>query len=373
MATLNPHQREALDILRASSLVKSVSYDYHRIRVLYKSGLPERYFLRKTPVKSRKIIPKSDLWLEEIPTYCEFESRPFDDVFNTLVKPFFCVQYDDFAKAGFLRIRLKIQEIISNILEEGWVNPRYPTDILEGYWKALRGIQLGYKIPVNRLAIYRQGYQYSLRIILNFIEDINQVLQNEREPVSVAWKSPSWLRRSIESCLRKGLDVTRVNIIARLSNVTYNGKWSGINFINPLTYRVFFNDVLRIKNPRVLHLNNDLGSLLLGTGMAEGSYRCLKMSKPLSDMASLLKIDAKEHDGGPVDICFDGLQFSNVDQIEQKLSLYRSIAKTTILCIKPEDVEAAKRIAKPDRVVKITLSHWKKYHEGLFIYSKNTI
>lgn len=373
MATLNPHQREALDILRSSPLVSKVSYSYHKIRVWFKNGNKENYFLRGAPSHRRKYIPKIDLWLEDIPTYCEFESRPFEEHYNELVKPFFCVQYGDFAKAGFLRIRLKIQEIVSRILEEGWIDVRYPNEILENYWQSLLNISFVSKVPVNRLYFYRDGYSDSFKILLHFMQNMPAFHQNDRVPVIETWKSPQWLRRSVESCLRKRIDVTRANVIARLSNVHYQNRYSGINFINPMVYRVFFNNILKLKKPKVLHLNCDLGSALLGTGMVGGSYRCLKMTESITGISSLTKTEAKEYEGDPVDLCFDGLQPSSIDQILSKIAKYKSVAKTLVLCIKPEDVEAAKKIAKPDRIVQIKFLHWQQYYEGLFIYSKNTI
>lgn len=369
MATLNPHQREALDRFRESPIVERVSYTFYKVSVWFKDGLRENYRLnaKHAMVRKSRYFPRTNLFLNDIPTFSEYESRPFEDEYNELIKPHFCVQYSDFEKAGFVDIRLKIHEIVMRLMNEEWPSPKLPKEVLLSDWAAVKSDARKF---IKQDKIYqRSSSPIGLKLLLHFADSAFFPAKNKLS-LKDASRDPKLLVKTIEYLLRKGHDITRIAILVKLCQKVSTANRLGI--IQPSHLRCILRDILKCEKPKVLNLNPDYGSALLAVGAEGGKYREINIKPWLLNLSSFINTEASEYKGEPVDVAYYGTLPCSIDDLNGIIAKYRPLSKYLVIPVLGADIDRAKSIAPPSRIYKINLKSI-GLNDFLLVYNSTTI
>jgi len=239
----------------------------------------EQWILRNRPRGNPKNFslrfPSSGLFSTSgLPEYLEFESHPLDQEENDALKPFFIVQRSDIDKAGFLDIRLMVHSLILRLLNEGWIDLRYPKSFLAKDLQRLKDCDSNrfFTEPGTVSAFLKYGHPHlsteGRSIVEHFLDWGNET--DGRRTLRQAWESPSSLHAAIQLLLGTRKDITRSNIVRHLG-ISGGRRHSGPKFINPGLYysiiKNFFN-----KYQTIFDACPGYGSKLLAASMLGSEY-----------------------------------------------------------------------------------------------------
>ncbi len=364
-------------LLRKSAIVRRVEYNYYHISVWFKDGFKERWALHsKKGSLGRVSIPRTNLLLRTIPTFSEFETRPFDDERNSLVKPHFIVQYSDVAQGGFADIRLKIHEVLQSVLEEGWINPRYPDEALEQDRRDLDNKQWETYAPsLNMVNLYGGIRTPGFVTAINFMRDAGSVTTGYRSSLRDGWANSRLMRKAIEHLLRMGRDITRTRLIRTLcTGVRLKRQYpAGFRFNSPLFYKAMFTKIFKLKCPTILDIVPDLGASLIGTGMMKGIYYYNNVGDfghQATGLGRYLGVETKEDDGSKkADVGLTGLRAYSVEDAMRLVERYKSRCGMLLIPMTPWGGDELKQKLPPKRILRARLGHKQhKIYDQLFVY-----
>lgn len=375
MATLSPDQRELIAKLHQYDVVKRVEYDFYEIRVWFSDGYKERWALRprRRNTVGRIYIPKTNLLIRPIPTLYEYETKLFDDARNAMVRQLFAVQCDDIAKSGFGDIRIKIHQLIASLLNEGWVNPRYPPEALAlDYYNLKNRPWENYASSVNYVNLHAYKNPPGYLTATHFAKDLGSVTTGARISLRDAWKHKQWLKRAIEGNLRLGRDVTRTSLIRALTTfITWRERFCGFRFLSPLFYHAIIKNILKLNNPVILDAKPLMGTVLMATALSKGTY--ITADDPTIDVTAMGKhfgIDTIVDDGETTaDVVFTGMNNYTPDEARELIARYKHRCDMLIIPMNPWYAEELKVTHPPKRTIRAKLGiHQIRFLDSLFIY-----
>lgn len=376
MATLGPETRKALQRLREHKSVLEVTYNWYEIRVKFLTGIRENWVLHKRSDRRRQFsIPFNEndkMWVKEIPTFCEFQSKPFDDVHNDIIKPFFKVQYLNVANAGFMDSRIKVHELTQQIYEEGWIEPLYPKEALrEDLKRVCDQDPTKAAHSVNHISAYPSGTrQPGVVVLSHFAPDWGGLKDPYRPTLKEAWSKKNTIYRLINVMWRMNRDITRTELIR--TAMGFKSRKYGPRFIAPIFYRGLIERVLGLKSPTVLDPTPSHGSVALALAAKGGSMlfepdgRFSEFSSGLSDF---LEVPIKKYSGESVDaVIFGTLYPMGLEDVQATLEKYRNNAGNVVCAVSNADMAKIAAATNPKRVITAQITGLRGSDDNLLIY-----
>lgn len=173
-------------------------------------------------------------------TYGEFETNPLEDDFEEL-KSFFMVSRHDISKAGFCEIRLKVHEIINELLTLGWQRFRYPESALLKDFESVKNVSLQLYWEANhRLTMYKPKRREPGTLLLSHFNDIGHMKYKDRLTLAESWQ-PVPLFHAINYSLRVGKNITYASLVRVLTAILPDGFWiAGPRLPNVCIWKAIF-------------------------------------------------------------------------------------------------------------------------------------
>jgi len=372
MPILNHHRREILEYLRQHDLVKHIKHDYYHITVTFTTGIKEKWQINPgRPARFEYKFPSdSDLLGKELKTYREFELNPLDPEYEK-TKHCFLIHKADIKKAGFINTRLKVHELITDLIEEGWVEPYYIDDALYEDYKRVKDFSLTrHKIGPATLAMYynvdRKGGG-GVYIGMHFL-DWGDIKEGYRHTPRHGWSQPKTLLRAIDMLIKLRKDITRGRMIRRMC--VYKGdRIAGPRLIPASFFKTILMDTFKdIKNPVVLDMQPSILNTAIATAICRGTYIS---SLDLSDFGKFAGIETIVDDGKcHADIAFlSNARYQEVDDIIEGVARLKSRADNIVAFVAKPDRDILFNKLKPKRSVIVYLNVKKYDPTGyMFIY-----
>ena len=372
MARLKPEVREAIRLLRQSDLVKSVDITWYEISVKFKTGIRENWILnpRKNQKKRFSLpFPYVNLFGREIKTFCEFQTKLFDDAYNASIAPCFRVQYRDIKRAGFIDVRLKVQELVRQLYSEGWIQPQYPLIALRDDLRRVDEYSLDTTVVGNLVNAYSTYRQPGYIISSNFCKNWGDIEEPRRRSLKKAWKMKSVLYRAINKIIHARNDITRSELIRTLA--IFSSKKHGPRFISPVFYRGILERVLKVEKPVILDPTPGYGSVAVATSLVKGSMLYDAQSLHFDPLAlgKYLNISINKYNGENVDaVIFGTVNHLNLDDVKLTVNKYKSKAKNILCFVSKDDLSNVVSVMKPKRVMKALLTSLADNIDYMLVY-----
>lgn len=210
--------REVLRQLKANKLVSNVSfervYGNGTFSVTFVDGITETWYISNNISESHvfDFVMPDDNWFKnkQIRTYREFETNPLNPTYESL-QSYFLVSKKDLKEAGFCEVRLKVHELICELVKEGWIPFKYPEQGLRHDFELIRNRDLNkYAEGSHRIAPYRSTINYGRLLIMHF-NDISDIRYSYRPTFRESW-APVPLFQAICSLTRNNRNITRSSI-----------------------------------------------------------------------------------------------------------------------------------------------------------------
>ena len=243
MATLNPEQRLAIKKLEQTDIVEYVKWNYYRVTIKFVTGIEELWIMRDHhkffPRAYVHRFPESNLFSgRDLPIYAEFESHPLNKEEQAFLKPFFIIQRKDINRAGFIDIRLAMHSLVKRLLDEKWIELKYPSQILEADLDRLRDCDSNrfFVEPTIVSAYLKYGHPHlsmaGRALIEHFLQwgDCSDGKRTFRE----AWDAPS-LCGAIQEILMTAKDITRSTVV-RYLGIEGGDRHCGPRYFDPGLY-----------------------------------------------------------------------------------------------------------------------------------------
>lgn len=374
MATLRPEAREAIRLLRQSKFVRDVKVSWYEVAVQFHTGIRENYILHERPGRKKQFkfeFPKSGWWKREIPTFGEFQSKPFHDTHNALIKPHFKVQWIDIERGGFFDVRIKVHEIVEQIYNEGWVEPQFPKQALFDDLERLKQANVDASaISVNFVNAFPTSLvrQPGYTIAANFVNGWGDIEDPPRHTLKTAWKRKSTLYRAVNEIVRLKKDITRIEVIRSLA--TFDSKKYGPRFVPPILYRGLFEKIFKFNKPAVLDLEPGYGSVAMALAVNGGNLFYETETKfDAQGMSEFLKVPISKYSGGPLDMVVSGtLRTLSLDEVKSVLDKYRGKAKNVLCFVAATDKNIIAVATNPKRVIRALLTSVYSKEDCILVY-----
>ena len=148
----------------------------HEIRIKYKNGLSERW------VRTESRYKKNCCWIYPLPDDPgnpfdhllpighEYETNPLEDDHEEKLK-YFAIRFSDYQKQTFVSQRIGIQSLVDRLSDEGWIDIRYPHDVLMGDFIKFRSDKLTRfdRYNLTKVYGYGPGVYHGLKILEHFV------------------------------------------------------------------------------------------------------------------------------------------------------------------------------------------------------------
>jgi hypothetical protein len=279
VAILGPKTRSDLHTFAGSDVVREFRVFHDRVRVGYTDGLVETWDLDGERRRGHR-LPRHGLWGHQpmLMPECNL-NRHLDPTYDAEADPLFSLGSWGIEQAGWLDKRIMIHRLVARLVEEGWVQPRYPRNALEGDLRALRSAGPRYAPSAGYLR-GQPGRPPSKKLppgLLLCLDTTDWALLAApgRPVIEQAWRDPARLRWSIEGLLRRGQRITRARIVYRLVCGKAEGFSSkaGPSWTPPSFWISVLRDILGYdRSPIVLDAGLDSGARAVAVGMMGGVY-----------------------------------------------------------------------------------------------------
>lgn len=283
--------REALVRIRAHPLVvdakQSRAFGDFVITVKFTDGITEYWALKSAGSPEPDLMSKyyfvidRKLFANEIPIYHEFESTPFADNHQEMLK-YFIIQKKDIKKAGFCQIRFMVHELVDRLVKEGWSELKYPPISLKKDLEAVKKFNHKQLFKNLEFSVYQGNKSAGSLIIRHFIP-CGDLTHHGRQTFKEAWR-PDVLNQVINANLRSNRDITRASITHILG--TYRGRIiSGPKIPNVNIWTSIFK---AIGTKSIYDIDPNFGEKAIAAAALGIGYRAFNPNENVSKMVSWL-------------------------------------------------------------------------------------
>ncbi len=282
--------REAVARIRAHPLVASVkvsrAFGDFTISVKFTDGIIEYWGLKSPGAPEPDAISRyyftidRKLFADEIPIYHEFESNPFADDHDEMLK-YFIIQKKDIRKAGFCQARFMVHELVDKLMKEGWTELKYPNIALKKDLEAVKKFNYKRLFKNQEFSVYPSRASGSL-IMRHFIP-CGDLAHPGRQTLRESWR-PEVLNQVLNMNLRGERDITRASIVHILG--TYDGRIiAGPKIPNVNIWAAIFKT---IGTASVYDMEPNFGEKAIATAALGIGYRAFNPSEHVSKMINWL-------------------------------------------------------------------------------------
>lgn len=374
MVTLTPEERKAVQRVRDSPIVEDIERHYNHLIIKFKTGIKETWLLRKGISKRFiYVFPRSRHFTEhQIPKYLEYNRNIIDHDYKEVL-PYFLIQYVDFKKAGFCEVRIRIHELITELMEEGWINPQYTREALDNEKRKLLECD---RTTISRKNGWMNPHRKGVRIghlILSHFYDWGEYSQGYRISMKEAWENPLTHYYSINKLIKSKKDITRSNLIQAME--THPGrKICGPLMTSVAFYKDIISRILKLKKPKILDLSPMWGSKLLATWVLNGSYYhnndfepFVKASNGLSEYLNIPIYTADKSTKVDLTIISD-LNCTDPKHIIQCISKYRHNSRFIIGFVSYYNVGIFRSMNNNIKLIKLKRARANYDHDYIVLY-----
>ena len=336
MATA-PKKRKLVKDLNNHPLVESATLSHAAIIVKFKNGIRERWCTKLSDASERWrlfYMPKDFGAIgDKVQIGREYQFNSLDDEYEEF-KPFFLIRKSHYLKASFVAQRMMIHTLIDRILQNGWIEIRYPRNILIDDFKNLKNDRLGRFNWGRSLRIHgcygnSRSKTYGRYILEHFL-DLGDL---GKRTFSETWSDPGCLYIAIRKVMKYKRDITRTSILREM-NTANNKSRSGPRFIHPNFYRAIFRR-FKISGCKLADPSPGDGSKALAA-MSEGiSYYYGEdiFSRYVKDITKFLGVDASPIDGSRYDVAFLDFGWKPAPNLVEELCKWREQADQVLLYV----------------------------------------
>lgn len=239
-------------------------------RVTFVDGITESWYTSDNITEGHyfdHVMPPIQ-WFKDraIPTHREFETNPLNDDYEEL-QSYFMVSKRDYNVAGFCEVRLKIHEIVCDLMAEGWRRFKYPIKSLKRDYESLRSESLtSYWEGMHRISPYRAPRRHGRLLLLHF-NDVGDIKDGYRQTLREAWYAVP-LYRAINRIVDSNHNITRSRIIHTMMAI------EGENISGPRlpiigAWRALFS---KLKLPAVHDLDPNYGEKAVAAAICNIGY-----------------------------------------------------------------------------------------------------
>lgn len=329
--------------------VEHVELHRDRLRVLYKTGFVRVY----TYVETKRYLYESSIGKEQCeisyPISIQFEHTWTKKNKEEMQKHFF-VSREALDQCSFMDKELIVHDLFMRVLKSGYIKRIITNEMVDEEIDRLDqirnvfyngvfdlyancGMSAGAKFPAQD--IVEKYYDLS---DVSHTGDINRTLRK-------ALETPKIIYVALNKLMKSRLDISMSSLYRTIYRMGYGPRWR-----NPALYRLFLNQIFTIKPGMVIaDRYPHYGEKAIACALLEADYMPLKGKIP-TGLSKRLGINVLPI-GKNADILIWDNNFKQVD-IEQAFK-FRKLAKHMVLYVQNEQARHAKKIAKPDRIVKI--------------------
>lgn len=336
--------------------VLAIKRNYYFIQVTFKTGITEYWALNEKALKKRQWhvfrLPDGPYFKNEINTYSQFETNPLDPQ-HELLKDHFIIKRKDIKNAGWCDVRCKVHNLTSQLFNQGWLDIKYPNDVLAKDYVDLR--ESSYEKHKSSLIRYSafDGHAIGRRLILYFMPTLAK---------------ENWEIYPIYHSLNKlvgGLyDITRERLVYDLSLKHHTVRFPGF-------YRSIFNRWYSVAGRDILDLYPDWGFKALSVLVDGGNYHYVgNQMVPLARLAKFVDGNVAPYkEGNHYDLAMvSDIHPISLNEIDKRINKYSSIADNLMVTVAREDWQTAIDLYKPWRVLRIKNVQGKTANEDNYVF-----
>lgn len=268
--------REATNYLRKHKLVKGIEfervYGTGIFKISFTDGITENWYTSSNITRNHHYdhIMPDDAWIKNktIKTYREFETNPLRDDYEKL-KSYFMISKRDIKQAGFCEIRLKIHELVTELMKEGWIPIKYPDASLKRDFEHVKAIA-GTWEGTHRIAPYRGNKKYGHLLMMHF-NDIGDIKYECRPTLREAWRAVP-LYKAVNEMVCNGRDITRASLVRTMTTVVEGRAQAGMRLPLIEAWKTLFD---KLKLPAVYDLEPNYGEKAIAATACETRYKAL--------------------------------------------------------------------------------------------------
>jgi hypothetical protein len=283
--------REVTNYLRKHRLVKTIEfervYGTGIFKVAFVDGITENWYTSNNITRNHHYdhIMPNDAWVKNKPikTYREFETNPLRNDYEKL-QSYFMISKRDIKQAGFCEVRLKIHELVTELMKEGWIPIKYPDASLKRDFEHVKAIAGAWE-GTHRIAPYRGNKKYGHLLMMHF-NDISDIKYEHRPTLREAWRAVP-LYKAVNEMTYAGRDITRASLVRNMTTTIEGRAQAGTRLPLIEAWKTLFD---KLKLSAVYDLEPNYGEKAIAATACGTKYKALVPSN-----TELLKfVGAKE-------------------------------------------------------------------------------
>lgn len=218
MATAPRIKKLARD-LNDHPLVDSATYTHKAIIVKFKNGIKEWWWRQRPDQKHWHAyrMPKDPgTASDEIQIGREYNYGPLDDEYE-IFKRFFLIRRSVYQKASFAAQRLLSHRLIEMTQQEGWVDLKYPRELMIEDFLKLREDRLdrfNWRRSLRIYGVHGSGMGYGGRLLLEHFHEIGAF-----KSLAGAWLDSRTMYYAIRGMMSRKRDITRAALIREINTL----------------------------------------------------------------------------------------------------------------------------------------------------------
>lgn len=287
--------REVLDRFSKHPLINEIiirrRHNKRWFRVKFKSGITEYWYL--SPRQKYKpdysfFVPNDKPLITRHPIriYREFETNPLEPNYDELQHYFF-ISSRDIEKAGFCEVRLKVHEIVDELVKKGWQRFRYPHKALMRDFQNLMDIDVSsYWENLRRLTMYSIRNKEYGKLILSHFNDIGHIRYKDRPTLAESWQYVPLLQ-TINRLVAHRRDITIHSIVKMLTAIDSSTYISGPRLPNVGVWKTIF---VKFGIKSIIDLVPNYGEKAIAAAACNIAYSAKQPSQAVMDIVKFLNI-----------------------------------------------------------------------------------
>jgi hypothetical protein len=268
--------RKTLERLRNHPLVKRLKFERQygngAFKITFTDGIRE-YWYQTDNIRVGHhfsyVIDRPLIADQPLPTYREFETNPLEDNYEELL-PYFLVTSKEIQRTGFCDLRLKVHELINELVSEGWKGFHYPESALRRDLEAVRTAKdKPYWESPFRMTMYSaQTLSPPGKLLMSHFNPVGTIRYKDRATFEEAWQ-PLPLFHAINYNIDLKRNLTRATIIRALSGMQAGRRMAGPRLPNAMIWRVIFET---LKPESVLDIDPNFGEKAIAAAVTNTKY-----------------------------------------------------------------------------------------------------
>lgn len=298
--------------------------------------------------------------------YTEFES------IGNKYRSLFIYPRNKLRKLSVVDRRLFIHELADELLNEGWIDLKYPLEILsKDYDEFLNNDYMVYQYTPNKFVAVN-GKKYRCRKIVEHFFPISSYKgDGNRLTVYEGWSNRRMLYTAISSLMAMGVSISRTNIVRHMFG-NYDIR-IGPRMPNPCFWRAVIN-TLTPDITSIHDIDPGWGGKALAAAAQGIKYRYsnTQFAESFNEMGDFICADIAKYDGEQCDLCIlNNLPLCGTSAINRLDKFHDNYKYCMVFVYMPDVDDVITRFGKPERRRMYTFSGWKPLSRSYILLYQN--